>query len=143
VNSVDRYLRFGVGAGIFAVPLDQVIKVIRIGKLEPVRRGPKFLLGQTPDKIPLVSLGRIFDFPHRADSTLAILSYLNDQRIAYQIDRIDGVFRYIEVTPLPRRLKLPGFLRGVVVGAEEMIQIVDLFRLLSKKQRESLLRMGG
>ena len=142
-NSVpleDQYLKFRLGDGLYAVGIAGVEKVIRIKELKRVFKGPKYLIGKTMvagEQIPVFSLNQLLGL-ERLSSNLAILFRHNQIKIAYQIDKVEGVCRYPEVTSTPKGLRLPRFLAGLIADGENIIQLIDLRRIPGSRLKKNL-----
>lgn len=140
----DQFLRFHVNQGIFAVSIAKVDKVIRTRQIKKIKKSPRYVVGTTKieaGKILVINLRRIFNFGDDSESTLAIMADLNGKKVAFQVDKIDGVFRYQEISKPPPGVKTPRFYTGIIVDNEQIIQIVEFSKIFAKKEQTVLSRI--
>lgn len=109
-----------------------------------MKKGPNYVLGIAQideEKVIIINLRKIFGFLSESESSLAILTDLNGNKLAFQVDSIDGVFKYHTITEPPKNIKTPRFFTGVVAGDEQIIQVVEFNKILDKRQRSLLLKI--
>jgi purine-binding chemotaxis protein CheW len=92
LSSVKQYIRFNVGDHVFAVPVSDLMEIVRLPAISPVPMSPPALLGLANmhgSVVPILDLRNIFDIPQRPYSDAArVLVIMLNKPIGVVADRV-------------------------------------------------------
>lgn len=138
----DQLVTFRLGKEEFAIQIDDIQEVNRMGAVTKVPEAPEFIDGLVNlrgDIIPALNLRRRFAMPERQydDTTRIIITNVNNRKMGIVVDSVSEVLRIdrsiIQETPDSVAGRSSGkFISRVAKlnGGERMILILDLMRVM-------------
>jgi purine-binding chemotaxis protein CheW len=134
-----RYVVFRIDRQHYALPLDHVIRAVRMVAFTPVPDMPHSVLGiinMAGQMLPVIDLRRLFGQtgkePELQDALLII--QVQGQTVAIIVDEVLNVLEFtsIQVQSPPAALSRSRFLAGAVQQEDIVILVLDASRLLPK-----------
>jgi len=135
----DKYLVCYIGDNTFAMPIAKVAEIIGFENIEGGAENADLKKGVVDfggEKISFVSLGKVFynEKLEYTDKTCFIVTRLKDGKIAFVVKAVAEVTDFngalIMKPSLHARRHIDSFVVGVVVYKDEIIQILDVDKIL-------------
>ena len=140
-----EYLSFGLGAGVYAIPLTQVREIVGLPPITRLPNTPSFLRGVISLRgtiIPVVDLREQLELPSQAYTkfTIAIIVEAVGAVVGLIVDSALDVVSLSE----PQRESLPSnfaphvraeFLTGLAQSGSQTLLLLDVGRILTDEQR--------
>lgn len=144
---ITAYLLLDVAGTPCALPRDAVAEVLPLPRLHqpPAGGGPLagFLdLGGVP--VPVVDLARLLGLRDAGtpsgDDPYRHLVLAADRKTAFLVDRADDLVRVADsaIRPVSESRTLNGCVVGEIAGAQRLVHVLDLGRLLTEEERARL-----
>ena len=143
----EPYILFQINGATYAVPAEQVQQVEMAERITRVPNAPDFMQGIASIRgqvAPVISVRRRFhlpDLPATLRSRLVVIR-LDGRLVALLVDSAREFARLDSsaVQPLPAGLSGPGreYLQGVIHREDRLVLLVDLQRLLSSDEQETI-----
>jgi len=149
-ESVDRLLVFKLDDQPFALPLRQVLRVIRAVEVTPLPGAPESVSGiinLEGQVLPVFDPRVRFGFPSKdidPDDQI-ILARTASREVVLVVDEVQDILDVTEEQTIPSRDILPGLelVEGVIRLEDGLILIHDLDRFLSRDEEFRLNRALG
>lgn len=145
-NTVKQWVSFMLGEETYAVDVMKIQEVLRPVEITPVAGSPHFVLGVINlrgNVVTVIDARRRFNLPPSESTSDAriILVEAKEQVVGVLVDRVGEVLQVsqsqIESAPHIANGEIPGNIQGVTTRGDELVEIVDLDKLLAEGESNS------
>lgn len=150
VEPQRQYVIFRLDSTEFAVPIEEVTRILRLTKCTRIPRAPAFLEGVINlhgDIVPVVDLRKRFQLAGTPsdDEARIVVVEMDDQRVGLIVDAVTEILRLppAAIDPPPAMVAdINGvYLAGVATQDDRLFIILDLSRVLTTEEITELEEM--
>ena len=145
-NTIKQWVSFMLGEETYAVDVMKIQEVLRPVEITPVAGSPHFVLGVINlrgNVVTVIDARRRFNLPpcESGNDARIILVEAKEQVVGVLVDRVGEVLQVsqsqIESTPSVANGEMPGNIQGVTTRGDELVEIIDLDKLLAEDESSS------
>jgi purine-binding chemotaxis protein CheW len=133
---VSVYVRMRVGGAQFALPVDSVREIARLGAISPVPGAGDALLGVRNLRgqvLPVFDLSALLGVADGSRPTRIVVAEQGGHRAGLAIDAVTDVAALPEPAPEPA----PEFVSGSSLADGEAVGVIDVVRLFAELQERA------
>ena len=145
-NTVKQWVSFMLGEETYAVDVMKIQGVLRPVEITPVAGSPHFVLGVINlrgNVVTVIDARRRFNLPssEATNDARIILVEAKEQVVGVLVDRVGEVLQVsqsqIESAPNISNGEMLGNIQGVTTRGDELVEIIDLDKLLAEGEVNS------